>query len=188
MGQQTKELEHALVTTFGADRPGIVEEVSAWILEQGGNIADSRMARLGGEFATLILVNGAAGLRDRLAATREAFERRHQLTVLVKPVPPVPPAPAVPVLHYTLRATALDHPGIVHQVAALLRSRLINITAAETHTTLAPFTGTPVFNFEMELDIPADVQPGALREELRALGDREHIDFTLAPAGTQNRL
>lgn len=182
MSKTNQDREHVLVTTLGADRPGIVEDVSAWLLAQSANIEDSRMARLGGEFATLILASGAVGLIGRLDATRAEFESSRSLTVYLKAVSAAPPVPAQPVLRYSLTATSFDHPGIVHQAAAVLRRRLINIASADTRTTPAPFTGTPVFHFRMELDIPADVPLGALREELRELGDRERIDFVLKPA------
>ena len=41
----------------GPDRVGIVEEVTAILLDLGGNVGPSRMARLGGEFAILMLVS-----------------------------------------------------------------------------------------------------------------------------------
>ena len=85
-------------------------------------------------------------------------------------------------LRYGLRATALDHPGIVHQVSSLLSRHEINIVSAETRTAPAPFSGAPIFQFEMEIDIPAQVQIGSLRSELGALCDRENIDFQLAAA------
>lgn len=41
----------------GPDRMGIVDEVMGLLLERGGNVETSRMARLGGEFAVLMLVS-----------------------------------------------------------------------------------------------------------------------------------
>jgi glycine cleavage system transcriptional repressor len=173
---------HVVITTIGTDRPGIVEEISAWILEQQGNIEGSRMSLLGGEFATLILVSGEQGLDQRLEQSREAFQQAHGLTVFTRPVAAAPPPPKVPLLRYILRATALDHPGIVHQVAYVLRERTVNIVSAATHNSPAPFTGVPVFSFQMEIDIPSTVAVADLRDELAHLGSRDNIDFTLKPA------
>ena len=44
-------------TLTGSDRVGIVEEVTGVLLGLGGNIETSRMARLGGEFAMLVLLS-----------------------------------------------------------------------------------------------------------------------------------
>ena len=67
-------------TLTGSDRVGIVEEVTGVLLGLGGNVETSRMARLGGEFAMLVLLtlaaeklgelDGALGVPDRPAATR----------------------------------------------------------------------------------------------------------------------
>ena len=45
-----------VLTLTGPDRIGFVEKVTGLLLERGGNVETSRMARLGGEFAILMLV------------------------------------------------------------------------------------------------------------------------------------
>ena len=46
-----------VLTLTGPDRIGFVDEVTGLLLERGGNVETSRMARLGGEFAVLMLVS-----------------------------------------------------------------------------------------------------------------------------------
>ena len=46
-----------VLTLTGADRIGLVEEVTGMLLDLDGNVEASRMARLGGEFAMLMLVS-----------------------------------------------------------------------------------------------------------------------------------
>src|SRR4051812_26945562 len=53
-----------VLTLTGPDRVGIVEEVTGLVLERGGNVETSRMARLGGEFAILMLVSMPEGRSD----------------------------------------------------------------------------------------------------------------------------
>src|SRR6478736_5921429 len=61
-----------VLTLTGPDRIGIVDEVTGLLLERGGNVETSRMARLGGEFAVLMLVSmpaaGFAGLEGGLGS------------------------------------------------------------------------------------------------------------------------
>ena len=47
---------HAILTALGTDRPGLVDEVSQFIFEHGGNIEDSRMVNLRGQFAIMLLL------------------------------------------------------------------------------------------------------------------------------------
>ncbi len=64
--------QQALVlTATGPDKLGIVEHVTDVVEEHGGNVEASRMARLGGEFAMLMLVSEPT---DRADALREALE------------------------------------------------------------------------------------------------------------------
>src|ERR1700678_2653527 len=46
-----------VLTLTGPDRIGIVKRVTGLLLDRGGNVETSRMARLGGEFAVLMLVS-----------------------------------------------------------------------------------------------------------------------------------
>lgn len=170
---------HALITTAGTDRPGIVQAIAEWILQHGGNIEDSRMAQLGGEFATIILVSGPEDIAARLDASRGVLEGRPALTVIVRPVAGRAQAPDNPVLRYRLSATALDHAGIVHRVARVLSDRGVNIVSASTGTTPAPFSGAPVFQLQMDIDIPSSLPVARLREELMRVGEEQNIDVTL---------
>jgi len=61
----------AVVSTIGRDRPGIINELSELAAELDLNIDDSRMTRLGEEFAVLMSLTGA---EERL----RAFEARLQ--------------------------------------------------------------------------------------------------------------
>ena len=50
--------QHLAVSAIGSDRTGMVHDFTRVITDCGGNIAESRMAALGGEFAMLLLVTG----------------------------------------------------------------------------------------------------------------------------------
>ena len=48
---------HLVMTFVGPDQIGIVDRVTRMILEYDGNVEESRMTRLGGEFAMLLLIS-----------------------------------------------------------------------------------------------------------------------------------
>ena len=60
-----------VISALGSDRPGIVHALSRQVLAYEGNILDSRMTVLGGEFAVLMLV--AAEEAARAADMGEIF-------------------------------------------------------------------------------------------------------------------
>src|SRR3954471_8491351 len=103
-----------VLTLTGPDRIGFVDEVTGLLLERGGNVETSRMARLGGEFAVLMLVSmpedrfagldeGLGGLADRgYKVTTTPAERTY--------------AEAHPGwLAYRIEFHGADHEGIIHE-------------------------------------------------------------------------
>src|SRR6185437_14174651 len=68
-----------VLTAIGDDRPGLVEEVSGFVLERGGSIEESRMLNLHGQFAIAVLL---AGSRDALAAIEQEQGELEQTTSL----------------------------------------------------------------------------------------------------------
>src|SRR5690348_11545801 len=54
-------MQHSLVmTVIGKDRPGLVDSIASLVAEHGGNWLESRMSRLGGQFARIVQVEVAA--------------------------------------------------------------------------------------------------------------------------------
>jgi len=64
-----------MVTLIGRDRPGIVAGVTKALFEGRGNLGEASMARLGGNFATMLMVEMEGGTRDVLALLRPVCER-----------------------------------------------------------------------------------------------------------------
>ncbi len=64
-------MESLVVTVIGADRPGLVESVSAAIEAEGGSWVESRMSRLAGQFAGILR---ASVPELRVKALTEALE------------------------------------------------------------------------------------------------------------------
>jgi glycine cleavage system transcriptional repressor len=171
--------EHAILTAIGADRPGLVDEVSAYILEHGGNIEDSRMVNLRGQFAMMVLIAGDHAVMDRIQADLDALASRAGLQTDFRPAGRDSSKTAGAAMPYRLTATALDQSGLVHRVAHLLREMNINIESMDTRLAAAPYTGAPVFEMEVVMSIPRGVAVQVLRKNLGELCDELNIDWNL---------
>src|SRR3954471_1674820 len=66
----TCSMSQLIITAVGPDRPGIVGELTGHLHSAGGNILDSRMVNLRGEFALMILLD----MTDADTAQRPARE------------------------------------------------------------------------------------------------------------------
>ena len=168
-----------VLTSLGADRPGLVDEVTRFILERGGNLEDSRMVNLHGQFAMMMLVAGDQGVVDRLNEGLDELRRGADIRAELTLVPAELPAGAAAALPYRLSTTAMDHPGLVQSVAHTLRELGVNIESAESALQPAPLTGAPLFAMELVLSVPVKTRVSELRERLAEVCDELNIDWRL---------
>ncbi len=164
-----------VVTAVGPDRPGIVGELTSHIHAGGGNILDSRMVNLRGEFAMLILLEGAPALTAQLPPLGEKIGLRLTISHVhgAKPVRGTA---------YRLKTYALDQPGIVARLTQVLREFAVNIEELTARQESAPFDGSPLFVTEMRLTIPENVPIPKLRSELQSVAATLNCDLDLDPA------
>jgi len=168
--------KHFVVGVIGPDRPGIVDEVSRLVAERGGNIADSRMAHLGGEFGLLMLFSGEGQSAEEAAGNIRQWAEGRGLTAVVKPTA-APPKAATPVTEIGLEMP--DQPGIVSRVTHFLAQRGANVEGLETEVRPAPFTGTPVFSMHVNIRAAEKILLEELRAELQGLAGNEDIHITV---------
>ncbi|PYS36212.1 MAG: hypothetical protein DMG14_25165 [Acidobacteria bacterium] len=169
--------DHLILTATGPDQMGLVEKLSAFISRRGCNIEDSKMAVFCGEFAVIVLISGESANLARLASDYREIEKETGLSIVVK-TPSARKAPAS-FLPYKLTASCLDHPGIVYHISGLLRSLGVNIESMETKTYSAPVSGTPLFQLEADLAVPARANINEVRERLAELQREQNIDIEL---------
>src|SRR5690349_12466001 len=103
--------EHVILSAIGADRPGLVDEVSEFIFDRRGNIEDSRMVNLRGQFALMVLVGGNADVLKKLQADLPTIERQTGLRAEIRVAGAAPTsggASAGVAIPYKLHATGLD--------------------------------------------------------------------------------
>ncbi len=175
-----KNLEKRLaVTVMGPDRAGLIRDLSKIVTDAAGNIQESRMIALGSEFAMLLLVSGnwhsVAKIREKL----DVLQDRGEVTITIRDSSPRAVIDAAP---YVIDAVSLDHEGIVLGLSNFFASRNLEIAELNTRQYNAPHTGAPMFSIQMTVNIPADIQLSALREEFLEFCDNENLDAIMEPA------
>jgi glycine cleavage system transcriptional repressor len=171
--------DHLILTAIGPDRVGLVEKISEFISRQGCNIEDSKMAVFCGEFAVIVLIRGDGAGLVKLARDYREIETETGLSISIK----TPSARKTGdfSLPYKLTASCMDHPGIVYQISAVLRDLGINIESMETKTYAAPVSGTPLFQLEAGLAVPARTNINQLRERFIEIQREQNIDIDITP-------
>jgi glycine cleavage system transcriptional repressor len=168
-----------VLTLTGPDRIGIVDEVTGLLLERGGNVETSRMARLGGEFAVLMLVSMPAeqfsGLERGLEGlTTEGYKvttsrvRRSYAEAHIGWLP------------YQIEVRGADHEGIIHEVAHYLSERGISIESVESASTPAPTSGVPLFAMTAQVVVPPGLSDEGWEAGLEEIGGRMNLDIRVS--------
>lgn len=161
------------VSAIGTDRPGIVAAVARVLHDRGGNVEDSAMTILAGNFAIMLLVE----VDDRADDLRAALEEATADLGLTIAVTPADHGAARSLPSHVLSVYGSDHPGILAGVTAALAEVGANITDLETRL-LDADGEAPVYAMVIELtaDDPAAVA-AALERTCGELG----VDHTLRP-------
>ncbi len=173
------EKDHVILTAIGPDQVGLVEKISEFISRRGCNIDDSKMAVFCGEFAVIILISGDSGSLSKISSEYRGIENETGLSVAIKT--PSARKTAEFFLPYKLTATCMDHPGVVYQISGVLSSLGVNIESMETKTYSAPMSGTPLFQLEANVAVPARTNINSLRQRLEQLQRDENIDIEISP-------
>lgn len=163
-----------VISALGADRPGIVDEISNIIYKHSLNIEDSRMTVLGGEFAMLLLVSGEPSAIDAFQTQIHEIEQALQMQLMIKVTDDT--APIKNAIPYAVEVTAIDHPGIVNNISSFFSQRGINIVNLHTESYSAPHTGTPMFALHMTIGISADTSIAKLRDAFMQACDELNLD------------
>ena len=169
-----------VITATGEDRVGLVDRLSARIAESGCSIEESRMAVLGGQFALIMLLSGPWHALSKIEGQLEALGEQLGLAILHRRTQRR--AQTRPMIPYTVEVVAMDHPGIVRNLASFFSKNGVNIEELQTNTYPAPHTGTPMFSVVMTVGIEADVHIPTLRGDFFDYCDDLNLDASFEPS------
>ncbi len=179
-------MQELVITAVGPDRPGLVGRLTAPLYDAAVNVADSRMVNLRGQFAVILLAEvpdkSVESVQEKMLLLAEELGltitfRGHE----VKEEERWPTTVGVP---YRLRTYAMDQPGIVHRITDLLQKHGINVEELATRSSPRPETGAPLFNMDVLMTVPANVQVKQVRKQLEELCDDLNCDVEIQPANS----
>jgi len=175
--------EYLVVTTVGPDRRGMVEKITDVMVNHQANIEESRMARLGGEFAVIMLVSLPGEKEEVLLAQLNSL-KESGLTVVSKPTNLSRLEKFQGYVPYEISVVGADHEGIVHSVAHYLFQEKIQVETMDTRVSKAPNTGTPIFSMRATVQVPPALSLSQLRHKLEDAGDQLGVDIEVkVPVG-----
>jgi glycine cleavage system transcriptional repressor len=170
--------QNFVLTLTGPDRIGIVDDVTRLVLNRDGNVETSRMARLGGEFAILMLVSmpteSFANLdTDLVRLTNQGYK----VTTTTAEQSYAEAHPGW--LPYRIEVHGADHEGIIQEVAHYLSQLGISIESMDSETTPAPISGVPLFAMTALVVVPPDLSGQGWEAGLEQLGSHRNLEIQL---------
>jgi glycine cleavage system regulatory protein len=167
-----------VMTVIGEDRAGLVESVASIVAEHGGNWLESRMSRLGGQFAGIVQVEVPTEQEQLLAAALKDLSSRG-LSVVVHSDQPKASVPDRPLS--VLEIVGQDRLGIVRQISQALARFHVNVEELHSEVSSAAMSGEPLFKATARLSIPPSCNVNELQQTLEKIAADLIVDISLAP-------
>jgi glycine cleavage system regulatory protein len=164
-----------VMTVIGKDRVGLVESIARLVADHGGNWLESRMCRLGGEFAGILRIHVPA---EKRAALESQLKQLTNLDIVVRS----DESAATPEAFQSasLEVVGQDRPGIIREITRALATHGVNVEELATECVSAPMSGEPLFQAHAKLHLPAGITVGALRQSVENAVPGLNVDVTIA--------
>jgi len=164
-----------VITLVGADRTGLVESVARVVAEHDGNWLESRMCRLGGEFAGILRVEIPAEKKSALLA---ALQKISGLNVVIQPTQTA--VAATSGRQTKLEIVGSDRPGIVREITSALARANVNVEEFFSELVSAPMSGETLFKASARLQLPEHCDLAALKRDLEKIAADLLVDVSFA--------
>jgi glycine cleavage system transcriptional repressor len=115
--------------------------------------------------------------RDELEQALGLPASKFELSIVVREAAPGPSA--APARPFVVSLYGADHPGIVYRVTEELARRSINVTDL-----MSRVMGGNVYTMVLDVDLPADVDPEQLGQQLHVIAVELGVELSLRPAET----
>jgi glycine cleavage system regulatory protein len=168
-----------VMTIISPDRTGLVEAVARAVADHGGNWLESRMCRLGGEFAGILRVEVPAGKKSDLLAALQKLQT-NGLQIVARDDLPVPAAAG---RQTRLEIVGADRPGIVREITSALARAGVNVEEFSSEVVSAPMSGETLFKAAARLHLPAQCDQAALKKDLEKIAADLLVDVSFAELG-----
>lgn len=178
-----------VMTVIGSDRPGLVQMMATRVADHGGNWLESRMCRLGGQFAGIVRVEVAQERRDELLNALRSLEVDGLRAIIHADGTAVegiggggkdysPKSGAL----VSIELVGTDRPGILRSVSGVFAAHRVNVEELASERVDAAMGGGMLFQARATVFVPADVKLATVRADLEKIAADLMVDLKVAPA------
>jgi glycine cleavage system transcriptional repressor len=168
--------QFVVLSALAPDRPGLVADLTAYVNDRNGNVEESRMLILGGEFGTLVLVSGTPDAVESIIRDGDTLKKKIGGDLIVRRTKSPEEHRRGELKPVVITAESFDRVGIVKAIAAAISELGLNIVDLETTAVDAAFTGATLFKIEARVDVPRGTPIAKIRQSMEDVAAREHLD------------
>ncbi len=165
-----------VLTVIGPDRTGLVESLSETLAVHGGNWEESRMARLAGQFAGILLATVST---EKASALIQDLQNMESTGLRIAVEISAEDSPTERYRTLRLELVGQDHPGIVRDISRALANHGINIDEFSSHCSSASMSAETLFPASAQRAVPANVTTDDLKTVLENIANELMVDITL---------
>lgn len=172
-----------VMTVIGPDRPGLVQLVAARVADHGGNWLESRMCRLGGQFAGIVQVEVPQARREELLNALRKLDEQGLRAIIHAEETAAPAKQAGPARGAlaTVELVGTDRPGILRSVSGVFAAHRVNVEELASERVDAAMGGGMLFRARATVFVPAEVKLAAVRDDLEKIAADLMVDLKLLP-------
>eukprot|EP00586_Coscinodiscus_wailesii_P016611 CAMPEP_0172497946 /NCGR_PEP_ID=MMETSP1066-20121228/107393_1 /TAXON_ID=671091 /ORGANISM="Coscinodiscus wailesii, Strain CCMP2513" /LENGTH=231 /DNA_ID=CAMNT_0013270993 /DNA_START=47 /DNA_END=742 /DNA_ORIENTATION=+ len=174
---------HFIVNALGADRVGIVPDISKIVANAGGNVGESHAATVGSYFSITMLLSVPSANASHL---KKEITSMDGLSVNTLEMDSNPNAfDKQQDIGYSGRflLEGVDDLGLVYKITSILARHALSIETMETSEHIGPYGGTTLFTIDSIVTaskpLPKSFNIDEIRKELVEAGDKLNCDVSL---------
>lgn len=168
------------LTVIGADRPGIVAELSDLVARHQGNWMESRMANLAGQFAGIVQIQIGSDQLGNLQAELQVLEQNGLKIVTVESGELVLSQRA----QLEIELLGRDHVGIIQDITQSLASIHVTIEEMKTGCFSGSMSGGEMFRAWLRVGVPTGVSYEMLESTLHQVSNDLTVDLLIEEPGS----
>jgi len=166
-----------VLTVISPDRTGLVESIARTVADHGGNWLESRMCRLGGEFAGILRVEIPVEKKSTLLDALQKLQT-NGLQIVVRADEPA--ATVAAGRQTKLEIVGSDRPGIVREITSALARAGVNVEEFFSEVVSAPMSGETLFKASIRLQLPNGCDVAVLKKDLEKIAADLLVDVSFA--------
>lgn len=158
---------YLVITALGADRPGIVNNITRHVSSCGCNIEDSRLAMLGEEFTFIMLLSGSWNAITLIESTLPLKGVEMDLLIVMKRTT-WHERPTMPATVW-VQVEVKDSPHIIERFTDLFDSHHMNIAELVSKTQLSQDSAAPKLYIQITAHSPASQDAESIEQAFEKL-------------------